>query len=165
MGKTMEKLSKRSEIVLKKIKPYQQHLEKRRKEADMKKQETDRISFIRNEIEIHANENDKKCRKFIEIQREISKSDQNIPEKRKLLLCDALDLFQKICISYPTICTAFFEARGAEALAQSFEMLLDVGIYNLLLEMFSVNSTDLNMIFHDLSTPEAPKAPADELQP
>lgn len=161
----MGKLSKKSENILKNIKPFMSDLEKRRKEADMKKQETDRISFIRNEIEIHANENDKKCRKFIQIQREISKSDQNTPEKRKLLLCDVLDLFQKICTSYPEICTAFFEVRGAEALAQSFETLLDVGVYNLLLEMFSVNSTDLNMIFHDLLTPEAPKAPADELQP
>lgn len=146
--------SKKAEKILKNIKPFQEDLKKRRIKMSNKKQETDRISFIKNEIERHANENDKKCRDFLNIQRKIIENDTNIPEK-KLFLSDAIEVFSKICISYPEIEAAFFEARGAEGLAQCFESLLDTVIYDLLQQMFADDiSTVFQQIFNSSDEPE-----------
>lgn len=156
----MNKISKRANNILKNIKPLQEDLQKRRAKMEKKKQETDRISFIRNEIKKHANENDEKCKKFIDIQREIANEYKTIPEK-KLLLTNAMDIFSQICTNYTEIATAFFEARGAEGLAQTFEALLDTVILDLLQKMFA---DDFSLIFEQLfNTSDKPQPNHEEI--
>ena len=152
---------KRAEKILKKIKPLQEDLKKRRVKMSNKKQETDRVSFIKKEIEKHANENDEKCRLFIEFHKEISKEDKSIPEK-KLLLADAMDLFSQICISHSEIEVAFFEANGAEGLAKTFEALLDTAISDLLQQMFT---DDFSIVFKSLLNIEDKPEPEPEPEP
>ena len=152
---------KRAEKILKKIKPLQEDLKKRRVKMSNKKQETDRVSFIKKEIEKHANENDEKCRLFIEFHKEIANEAKSKPEK-ELLLTDAIDLFSQICKVYPEIEAAFFEANGAEGLAKTFETLLDTAISDLLQQMFS---DDFSTVFKNLLNIENKPEPEPEPEP
>lgn len=157
----MTKISKRSDKILKNIKPLQEDLQKRRARMEKKKQETDRISFIKNEINRYANENDAKCLLFIEFQKEIANEAKSKPQK-ELLLTDAIDLFSQICKAYPEIEAAFFEARGAEGLAQSFELLLNTAVSELLQQMFS---NDFSIVFKNLLNTENKNKPEPEDPP
>lgn len=154
----MTKISKRADKILKNIKPLQEDLQKRRARMEKKKQETDRISFIKNEIHRYANENDAKCLRFIEFQKEIANEAKSKPEK-ELLLADSMDIFSQICIAYPEIEAKFFEARGAEGMAQSFELLLNTAISDLLQQMFT---DDFSIVFKSLLNIEDKPEPEPE---